>query len=679
MYRLRTILALVPLILFPLLACSGGGLTGGPHPVPREHPRLLGSARELQGLARLHAEDYGRMRRVVLENMPAGDHEMMTSAGLLYAIEQNDSAGRKALDLAMKIIEAPVRSGHVTFGHDMANCALVYDLCYPLWSQEQKDKFYKYIGETVDANTQSETHVFHNAWYGYKWWGYGLAAYATYNEYDRAKQILADLEKDYTERAAPALELSGAGGGFGEGYYIHYWEYEWLFFCEVARHCAGIDYYAAAPEFYRNRAVADMFECYPGLRENNTRRSIPMGDSGGRVRGSDRDKSLSARRILVNFFRGDSAHQAVHAFNEQTPVSGSMSQAYKDMLWRDPSVTKGDLAKFKLSHVATGPGYVYARSSWQEDATYFYFKCGDRFTAHQHLDNGQFLVYKYEELAGDGGQYYDFGNDHDVNYHLRTIAHSTILVHDPSETWPQIRAFQGRIANDGGQHHDWPHHNGAAIDTADWNRNKALYDIADLSAFEDHGDWLYTAGDFTRSYRAAKMELCTRQIVFLRPSTFVIFDRVRATKPEFKKTWLLQSMTTPERRPDGLLVETNGRGRLFVQSCLPAGAKVALVSGDDMFRYDGGDFRPEKTQGQAPDCRVEVTPAAQSKEDYFLHVLTAADSTVADVPRAVVSEQGDRVSVSLDGKTVVFTKSSLGGSIATSAGETPFAARVVQD
>ncbi len=676
MKRSLYVLALLPFVLLPLLSCSGS-LTGGPHPVPREHPRLLGSKRQLQETARMRAEDYNRMRRVVLENMPAGDHEMMTSAALLYAIEESDSAGRKALDLAMKIIDAPIRSGHVTFGHDMANCAIVYDLCYPLWTQEQKEKFYKYIGETVDANTGSEPHVFHNGWYGYKHWGYGLAGYATYYEYDRAKEIVDKLDKDIRELASPALVLAGTGGGFGEGYYIHYWEYEWLFFCEAARACAGIDYYAPAPEFYRNRAVADMFECYPGLRENNTRRSIPMGDSGGRVRGSDRDKSLSSRRILVNFFRADTAHQMVQAFNEQTPVSGTMSQAYKDFLWRDQTVTAGDLSKFKLSHVSTGPGYVYARSSWDDDATYFFFKCGDRFTAHQHLDNGHFLIYKYEELAGDGGQYFEFGVDHDVNYHLRTIAHSTILVHDPSETWPRIRAFDGRIANDGGQHHDWPHHNGASSDTAEWNRNKALYDIADLAAFEDKGEYLYTAGDFTRSYKAAKMELCTRQIVYLRPGTFVIFDRVRAARPEFKKTWTLQAMTTPERRADGMLVETNGRGRLFMQSCLPAGAKVSLISGDEQFRYDGGDFRPEKTQGQAPDCRVEVTPAVAAKEDYFLHVLTATDSTVTDVPRATVTEDGDRVSVSLEGKTILFTKSALGGSLVTAEGEAPFAARIV--
>ena len=83
----------------------------------------------------------------------------------------------------------------------------------------------------------------------------------------------------------------------------------------------------------------------------------------------------------MNRFRDDAAHQAVHSFNETTPVSGSNVNAYKDLLWRDTTVPKGDLKNFKLSHLSRGPGYVYARSSWDEDATYFFFKCGGRFTS----------------------------------------------------------------------------------------------------------------------------------------------------------------------------------------------------------------------------------------------------------------------------------------------------------
>ena len=40
------------------------------------------------------------------------------------------------------------------------------------------------------ANVRSETHVFHNGWYGYKNYGIGLAAYASFYENPRAPEIL---------------------------------------------------------------------------------------------------------------------------------------------------------------------------------------------------------------------------------------------------------------------------------------------------------------------------------------------------------------------------------------------------------------------------------------------------------------------------------------------------------
>ncbi|MHC4694440.1 MAG: heparinase II/III domain-containing protein, partial [Planctomycetota bacterium] len=524
-------------------------------------------------------------------------------------------------------------------------------------------------------NIRSETHVFHNGWYGYKNWGIGLACYATFYENERAKEILGALEEEYRNRAAPALELAGAGGGWAEGYYINYWLYEWLFFCEVARNCEGIDYYAMAPGFFKNRAVASMFEAYPGIKIYNSRRPIPMGDGGGRTFGGDRDKTLSARRILVNHFREDSSHQAVHTFNETTPRSSVGVYAYKDFLWRDTTVKKADLNSFKLSHISGGPGYVYARSSWDEDATYFFFKCGDRFTAHQHLDVGHFLIYKYEELIGDGGHYDAFGSNHDVNYHLRTIAHNTILVHDPCETWSRIRA--GPVSgNDGGQHHNWPHHNGAVTDAIEWQKGRQFYDIADILAFEDKGDYVYVAGDCTRSYSPKKLEYFTRQIVFLRPGKFVIFDRVSSKNPQFRKTWLLQAMKVPTETDDGFVV-TNGKGRLFIQSLLPADREIKLVKGAKLYHYDGKTYPPKRDTGSAPQCRIEIFPAGQRKVDYFLHVLTATDTSVTAVETAIAEVKKQEVTVTIGQTRITFEKAKVRGHIELSGQSTKLTNTIV--
>lgn len=630
------------------------------HPVPQDHPRLLGTRSDLQALAKERGAEYHRMAAVARQT-DAGDAAVVISQALVSAIERDGDLGRQAKQQALKLADGPIRSGHVTFGHDLALSALVYDLCYEWWTEAERDRFHTYFNRTVDANVQSETHVFHNAWYGYKQWGYGLAGYATYHENPRSPRVLQTLEEDYRTRAAPALELAGDGGGWTEGYYVHYWLYEWLVFCEVARRCEGLDYYALAPKFYSQRAVASMFEMYPGIREYHSRRPVPMGDGGGRIFGGDRDKALSARRILVNYFRNDPAHQAVHTYNETTPRASVGNYAYMDFLWRDPTVIKGDLGRFRLSHLSLGPGHVHARSSWREDATSFFFKSSDRFTAHQHLDAGHFDIYHQEELAGDGGHYEEFGSAHDVNYHLRSIAHSTLLVLDPEEKWPGIRA--GRVTgNDGGQHHNWPHHNGAVSDPADWQKNRSLYDIADLLAFEDRGDYLYVAADVTRAYSTNKLKLFTRQIVFLRPGTFVIFDRVTSTKQEFKKTWLLQAMKKPERLGDDLVI-THGQGRLFVQTALPEHRHLTLASGEGLYRYDGQNFPPNRTTGPAPECRIEITPTQPSPTDFFLHVLTATDATTHAVPRATARMVEGRVGVELDGLRLILKTDLPGGEI----------------
>jgi len=639
------------------------GLRSKGHAVPQQHPRLLGSRQDLQKLAKERSETYKRVVQVARQ-LDADDHSKIISMALICAIEQDQQEGLRAVQMAMKYVNGPIRKGHVPFAHDLALCAIAYDLCHEYWTEQERAGFHDYMNRTVEANIESETHVFHNGWYGYKNWGIGLACYATYYENPRAPEILEVLHREWRTRAAPALDMAGDGGGWAEGYYINYWLYEWLFFCEVARRCEGVDYYAMAPKFFQNRAVAGMFEAYPGIGIYNSRRPIPIGDSGGRVFGGDRDKALSSRRILVNYFRQDSNHQVVHAFNETTPRSSVGVYAYKDFLWRDATLEKGDLKSFKLSHISPGPGYVYARSSWDEDATDFFFKCGDRFTAHQHLDVGHFLIYKYEELAGDGGHYDSFGSSHDVNYHLRTIAHNTILVHDPCEVWPAMRA--GPVSgNDGGQSHLWPHHNGAVSDTAEWNKRSELYNIADILAFEDRGAYMYVAGDCTRAYSPEKLACFTRQIVFLRPGTFVIFDRVISKNPDFKKTWLLQGMKVPSKAGQNLVI-TNGKGRLFVQTLLPSDPQIRLVAGPDLYSYGGKTYPPQADTGPAPQCRIEISPGASRTDDYFLNVLTATDASTSAVEQANLERTNGEITVMIGAAKISFSTAQVASHIAVS-------------
>jgi hypothetical protein len=214
-------------------------------------------------------------------------------------------------------------------------------------------------------------------------------------------------------------------------------------------------------------------------------------------------------------------------------------------------------------------------------------------------------------------------------------------------------------------------------DATDWLAHSDLYDIADLLAFEDRGEWLYVAGDCSRSYRKQKLEYFTRQIVYLRPGTFVVFDRVRSTGESFRKDWLLQAMTVPERRNDGTLVISNGLGRLFVNTLLPAVHDKRLIHGDSLYVVDGRRFKPELYTGPAPLCRIEISPSQTARTDYFLHVLTATDSTVDQIPEVRLEQDDSVVRLEIEGIVIAFAKLEPGGWIDTGSGETKFVEKIV--
>jgi len=151
--------------------------------------------------------------------------------------------------------------------------------------------------------------------------------------------------------------------------------------------------------------------------------------------------------------------------------------------------------------------------------------------------------------------------------------------------------------------------------------------------------------------------------VYLRPGTFVVFDRVTSTRADFKKTWLLQAMTVPQQQ-DGRLVTVNGRGRLTVQTLLPQQAQTKLVSGSELYSYGGHDYPPRQEKGPAPQCRVEVSPPQPAATDYFLHVLTAADANAPLSPAATATMQRDGVEVTVGEARVFFSTGVVGGRVA---------------
>jgi hypothetical protein len=223
-----------------------------------------------------------------------------------------------------------------------------------------------------------------------------------------------------------------------------------------------------------------------------------------------------------------------------------------------------------------------------------------------------------------------------VNWLARTIAHNCVLVFLPGETWGRMRdGGRNTYYNDGGQTKKWVW---PTSDMTEWKAARETFTRGTIIAYQNQPEFMFVAGDCTKAYVPEKLESWVRQIVFVRPETFVIFDRVVSVKPEYKKTWLLHSRFEPKLEGDTYTI-VNGDGRLATQRLLPEKVNLESIYG---YTYGGQEFPPDgdRLASTAIKWRIEESPAEASKEDVFLHVLTTGEPQKAEL----ISRIGDRES-----------------------------------
>lgn len=292
-------------------------------------------------------------------------------------------------------------------------------------------------------------------------------------------------------------------------------------------------------------------------------------------------------------------------------------------------------------------GQFLMRSAWDEDATYCAFTAGASFRHHKHHDENNFTIFKHDFLALDSGSRGDESDYNLRHYYTQTVAHNCMLIHAPGEPLPQSWGIQYRgkegKTNYGGMNGNIP---------------------AKVLAFETGKEFTYIASDVTRSY-GKKCDECVRQFVFLLPDFFVVYDRVGVKNPEHRKEWLLHFKNEPEIQGK-LLKADSDKGRLFCETLLPADAELKKVGGkgrefwanDRNWELSAKFLRKTERWVKEAGCgpyfgawRLEVSPGAPRKSDRFLHVLTAADTSVKSPVKAELAcdEEFDGVTLTVPG------------------------------
>ncbi len=130
------------------------------------------------------------------------------------------------------------------------------------------------------------------------------------------------------------------------------------------------------------------------------------------------------------------------------------------------------------------------------------------------------------------------------------------------------------------------------------------------------------------------------------------------------------------------LVEVNGKGKLFIQTLLPAGAEVKLNTGKNLYAYNGSEGPvaparlPDPASANIPECRLEVSPKSAAATDYFLHVLTTGDENAAQPPLPDCKVTGSEVALTIGTTHLHFKTGSVGGAIEIGGSKFELASRI---
>ena len=615
------------------VACSAVAVAGEAV-VIKEHPRLW----VLKGdIPRIRERCRGAYK-AEFEKIRAGAASYLTgtyqAAGPAWAFVTRELAflylatgdrrySQKVVEIIRAAGEDPVKNQYVT-PHYIRCLSCAYDWCYDAFTPQERRDIARVILMLCDYQHTLWRHNDYCNHYVNEWMAPLFAALALRGdgiETERVDALFDKMVDEFLNHVLPAAnETAGDDGGQPEGYSYSGWGYApWVaHMVEAWRTATGQDLWPET-HFLRWNAQWMIYGSRPF--------------DGSFVKSED---IHAGKRWDGN----EAEYVQLVAARYQDPYAQWIAQqvrdkhhvwTFTDVLWEDPGLkpkAPGDLA---LARHFDRLGWVMTRSSWEEDATFGFFQCGDERAGHQHRDNNAFTIHRFAPLAIDSGVY-EGGSPHYPNYSRRTIAHNTITVYDPEEK------FWTGESNDGGQN---VFGRSQAVGNAHPDRfgevtQGSAWDVGDIVAYEANPYFTYAVGDASRSYDRKKLVEFRRAFLHIQPDWFVIYDRVVTTKPNLPVRWLLHSINQPEVT-GGTVSIINGEGRLDCRTLWPSQPRIEVIGGPGReFWVDGKNHPPKGKDSEQGAWRIEVTQDGTTRYE-FLHALRATSSSVAEMDHVKVS------------------------------------------
>ncbi|MFE0021155.1 hypothetical protein [Amycolatopsis sp. NPDC059021] len=456
-----------------------------------------------------------------------------------------------------------------------------------------------------------------------------VAALATEGDDPRAPAQWTDfLDRVHGRMVQPYYAANLAGGGWPEGQnYGPLGTFNMLLPVLAAKTAKGIDLvHAAAPYRFPSGAA----EWYV----HNLWPSLQRVDDRGTMR-TQPEPAAAPVRIITQLAGmlpvwNDPLAPAFHRFARDVRAANPGGTTSSDQLWSeflfwDPGAPESDYRTSPLAHFAPGMEMGSVRSSWNQDAVWGSLNAGpytgDPASSEQLFDAGSLAVARGNRpfLVNATGQLFRGSKAPDD------------FIYDDNFGSASTRGLYNVFYTDT----PTPTGQGTKL-RADGARTR-------MSAFDQTRDYVFMrAGDladmYPRNSAAATISSWTRDVMYLRPNLFVVYDRTETVNPAVGQRMRFHFAGVPARSGDtapGVSRYDIGAGAAYagsVSSLLPAGHQEQVVptvfGGSDVSRID---VRPGTAAGQ--NRWLTVFDAATGPADAArASRLSAADNTVLAGP-----------------------------------------------
>jgi hypothetical protein len=628
---------LVVLLLTGLSACGGGDSAA--------HPKvLLNSQATLSTLKQSLADNTAPAQRfqafVDSELAAPGTNYAFQYwfAALMYKVTGQpryaDFAVTK-IDAFVASEEALIAAGnrpavssdsYLDVGPLVGDVALVYDWCNASLTPAQRTRWVAYMNQAVSNVWNPAT----ASWGGksFPWSGWSvdnpsnnyyysflratmLVGLATQGESDQSKVWMDTFRKAKIDaQLMPTFnrDLEGGGSREGTGYGTAmknlFQLYDW-WERSTGERLADLTPHTLASEAWLLHAIVPTQDYLAAIGDQARESSVALFDY-------HREYLLSLMSLYPQE-RLSSVAKAV-LLSSSVPKMQYGFEAFADYLYQpSASMPTAQVTDMSSAYWGSGTGQLFMRSAWGDKAAaYSTLTCGPYTESHAHRDQGAFQIYRGEWLAPTSNIYTHSG------------------IQQGEEFNNLVRIVQG--GNTVAQKFGAPQCKLAALANTDL--------------------FTYASTQITPIYGGqAAVSKVEREYVFIKPSTFVVFDRV-ASAAGTQRIWTLNLMGNTLVDGDRLTITAPKSNKLDVYRVAPTGLTYQVSS----------PALPGDSWLQQPK-RVEVTDTAGAQTQ-FLHVLGTNGSVSSVVRSDATGQTGVQINLA-DGRQAVvrFANASTGGTL----------------